>query len=346
MTDLWSQHPAFAKLPYEGRLTHEGNNRPLYLRIETVNTCNNHCIICAYVDQERPKSIMPMEMFEKAVKDYVAIGGGYLSLTPLVGDIFLDRLLLQRLEFLRGIKEVTSIGVTTNAAMAHRFDDNELGQVVCIIDRISISVYGTDREEYETMTKRDTYAQMVEGIRRIITLSQTMVSLEFRLLNKKSRHKLFEWLCKEILPGVDPDKVARKTRINSSITDYGNWGIYNQENNPLPPDADAKWFSDEAIRIENRPQCLWPVFACIVFSNGNVSLCACVNYNDVPDLCMGHIMENSLSEIYNSERAAALWNWEGHCTPEFCKSCTMHIPLDIMKDRPSILTNPYQVVGG
>jgi MoaA/NifB/PqqE/SkfB family radical SAM enzyme len=345
MVDIWGRQAAFAKVPYQGLLTHGEKNRTLYLNIETVNTCNNLCIICAYVDQERPKRTMSMEMFAKAVKDYIDIGGGYLSLTPSVGDIFLDKYLPQRLEFLRGIPEITRIGATTNAAMAHRFDDAELSKMLQVLTRVSISVYGTDVAEYETMTKRPTYSQMLDGMRRIVTLSDSMVQLEFRLLNAKSRHQLFEWVCREVLPDMEPDRIARKVRINGCLTEYTNWGIYNQENNPLPINTNARWAPDRGV-LEDRPQCLWPLFTCLILSNGDISLCACTNYNNDPSLAMGNIMNQSLSEIYNSERAAALWNWKDHGTPEFCKSCTHHIPIDVVKERPSIVTNYYQVVGG
>ena len=118
--DYWAETDIISDLPYESVLRHNGANRPIYLRIETVNTCNNNCIICAYRDQSRAKSIMPMALFQKAVLDYAEMGGGFLSLTPLVGDILLDRYLSERLQFLRTVPEIRSLGVTTNGAMVHR----------------------------------------------------------------------------------------------------------------------------------------------------------------------------------------------------------------------------------
>jgi radical SAM protein with 4Fe4S-binding SPASM domain len=341
MTDFFSQHPAFTKLPYEGRLTHNGKNRSIYLGIETVNTCNNKCIICAYVEQERPKRTLPMELFRKALTDYEEIGGGYVTLTPLVGDIFMDKLLPDRMEFIRTAPGITGVGVTTNGAMAHRFDDAELTQIVRGFSRISLSVYGIEQEENETITRRTTFPQMIDGMRRIITFAEKPISLEFRLLNKRSKHYLFDWLWREVVPDMDEREFARKVRINSAITDYSNWGIYDQKNNPLP--SDAKWYAFEAQ--QSRPQCLVPMFGCMVFSDGSVSFCACDNFNNVPELRLGNIAEHSLAELYNSEQAAALWNWEKHGTPEFCKNCTFHIPVDILKERPSILTDPHQVCG-
>src|SRR5215475_13722152 len=80
------------------------------------------------------------------------MGGGFLSLTPLVGDVLLDRYLSDHLQFLRTVPEIRSLGVTTNGAMMHRFGDAELATILPSFDRLSLSIYGTDASEYATMT--------------------------------------------------------------------------------------------------------------------------------------------------------------------------------------------------
>lgn len=335
-SDFWQNSDVLRSVPYQGILRRNGRNRPIYLRVETVNTCNNDCVICAYGDQSRPKEIMQQATFEKTVRDYVDLGGGFLSFTPLVGDFFLDRHLLDRLKFLETVPEITSLGVTTNAAMAHRFDDVDLRYILSRFAHLSISVYGVDRAEYETMTRKLTYDRMLDGIRRILSFAPVEVSLEFRLLNAKSKDALFDWVKQE----VRPSQGARYT-INSVITDYANWGIYDDANNPLS--GDAKWFASQ--RTERRQQCLIPIFACIVYSSGNVSFCPCDNYDDAKELRIGNILQESLLEMYNSPRAIALWNWDEHGTPEFCKACSFHIGLDLLRSDPDILTNPHKIVG-
>jgi len=338
VVDHWALLPEIAPMAYQDHLTNRGRSRPLYLRIETVNTCNNLCIVCAYRDQERPKAIMPMDVFKKTIEDYAALGGGFLSLTPLVGDALLDRYLVSRLKFLEEVPAIRELGVTTNAAMVHRFDDEELAYVVNRFGRISISIYGVDEDEYRRMTGRTTYNRMKEGIRRIVALSRHKIQFEFRLLNHRTRDQLDNWLRNDVLAGIDwPDRVS----INSAITNYANWGVYDQVNTPLP--GDARWLPSE--RQEHRQQCLIPIFACIVFSNGNVSFCPCDNFNDTPELRLGNVMNSSLSDMYNSPRARQLWDW-AHCgTPEFCKNCSFYIPLTVARNKPTILSDPHQIVG-
>src|SRR4030042_5208084 len=59
---------------------------PGSLAIEPINICNANCIFCAYQYQKRPKQRMADRVFEKAIRDYVELGGGDLYLAVVVGD--------------------------------------------------------------------------------------------------------------------------------------------------------------------------------------------------------------------------------------------------------------------
>ncbi len=85
----WDRHSELQVLSHQKIIDRNGRPRTLYLRLETVNLCNNDCLICAYRNQERAKTHMSMEVFEKTIGDYADMGGGYVSLTPLVGDVLL-----------------------------------------------------------------------------------------------------------------------------------------------------------------------------------------------------------------------------------------------------------------
>ena len=93
---------------------HRGRFRPLAISVETINICNNDCIICPYSAQTRKRRTMAMDLFEKAIRDYQEIGGGPVSLTPLVGEAFLDKHLLRRLRFMKQAPSITKVSVTTN----------------------------------------------------------------------------------------------------------------------------------------------------------------------------------------------------------------------------------------
>jgi hypothetical protein len=73
------------------------------------------------------------------------------------------------------------------------------------------------------MTRKKTYSRMIEGVRRILSFAPIPISLEFRLLNAKSKETLYDW----VREAVRPSTTARYF-INSATTDYANWGIYDQ----------------------------------------------------------------------------------------------------------------------
>jgi hypothetical protein len=90
-------------------------------------------------------------------------------------------------------------------------------------------------------------------------------------------------------------------------------GIYDSANSPLSGDANGL-----RQRLERRQQCLIPLFACLVYSNGNVSFCPCDNYDDAKDLRLGNIEGDSLSDLYNSSAVPALFGI-GIAPPSFAR---------------------------
>ena len=303
--------------------------RPLLLQLETVNTCNNLCVICAYEFQDRPKSVMTLRIFEKVLQDYSELGGGYLSLTPVTGDILMDKHLLARLEMIKRYPAITEIGVTTNAAMLDRFSDDEVATIVNSMARIQISVYGIDEEEYVAMTKKNTYDRAVRGIQRILAVRTKNVDLAFRLLKQHSRQDINDWIA---------NVIGRKEHVavNSFMTGgYANFSTMDT-NGPLP--FGATWGDARS----NKDQCLIPLLAAQVSSNGDVGFCPAVG--GLEGLRLGNIGHTSLAEIYNSPTTRALWDWSSD-VPKACKTCTFHQPLSTVRNDPSILDNPYSVFG-
>src|SRR5688572_31830565 len=48
---------------------------PRGLHVEGTNTCNAECVFCAYPQMERRKLVMSQELFERVVREYLAMGG-------------------------------------------------------------------------------------------------------------------------------------------------------------------------------------------------------------------------------------------------------------------------------
>ena len=340
----WDIHPELRNLSKAGLLDPAGKMRTLYLRIETVNVCNNNCIICAYGDQTRPKQRMSWELFRKVLADYKEMGGGYVSLTPLVGDVFMDPELQERLAYMRECEFVTGIGFTTNAVMSNRLSDEKLRAIIGSLKHLSISIYGIDAEEYEAMTRKKTYRESIEAIRRILAVATFPVILSFRNLKKHSEKEVLDWLKSELgvaREEIGEEKGRHKVYVNSFMYVYCNWGIYSNEKRPLPFDASWEAFQPQKVR----PQCLIPILAFMVYSSGSVSFCNCDNFDDAEELRLGNANTDSLSNIYNNAKTKSLWNWAKHGVPAFCQNCSHHIPMELLRRDPAILANPHLIAG-
>lgn len=308
--------------------------RPIMLTVETVNICNNDCIICAYSSQTRAKKTMSLDLFRKIIQDYSDMGGGPLSLTPVVGDAFLDKHLARRIEIVREFPNISSISIVTNAVMTNLREERDLPYILANLNQIYISIYGADEEEYELMTQKKTYGKMIEGIRRILDSTDAVVLLGFRLLKDRSQDALGEWVA----------NVKQGTRYRNEITygsvrDYANWSVMDTSK-ALP--FGARWMSTP----NNQRQCAIPLFACQVLVNGSVSFCSCPNFDDDKQLSLGNVADKSLLDILNGERSESLWNWAEEGVPNFCRTCSFHAPIDVMPDLEFIYGDPVRQIGG
>ena len=307
--------------------------RPLALIVETINICNNDCIICPYSLQRRSRQTMSLALFTKVIRDYAAVGGGNLGLTPMTGEIFLDKFLQKRLDVIKSEPSINSVSAITNGSMVHRYSEAQLAQILAAFDRLSISIYGLDAEEYELMTRKNQYDRMVEGMIRLLALGGTnKVLLAIRHLKPRTPEQVQSWLAQiAVRAGV-------KGIQHSSTRHYANWSILDTSK-PLP--YDAEWMP---LR-ENHRQCAMPLVSAQVLSDGTVSFCACMDFDGNSDLVLGNIRDVTLAELLDTEKVWKLWNWAAKGVPNFCKTCTAHRPIESLLRMPSVFTEPLAAFG-
>ncbi len=314
---------------YSQYLFHKNKSRTVMLSIETVNICNNDCIICAYGSMSRNKSVMKMDLFEKILHDYSDIGGGVFTLTPMVGDVFMDDLLLERYKVLENYPLIGQPSFTTNAIMSKKFKDDDLRFILKNTKAVQISVYGMDDEEYLLMTKRNEFNSLIANIQRLLNLVDDVskIKLGFRSLKKFNSKDYSDWIIKHF--GTD---------IPFAYTNsYSNWGIFDT-NKKLP--FAATWTSNETKKM----QCLLPMVSCQIFSDGEVSFCPCDDFDNNEELHIGSIANENLLEIYNTEKVKNLWNFENH-VPEYCQSCSFYIPIDALQENEFLFEYPQKFFG-
>lgn len=302
-------------------------SRPACVIVETVNSCNFNCIFCAKRSLRREKTIMPMDLFKKIVQEYNNIGGGVLSLTPMIGDVFLDPLLLDRIQFVTDNFDNIHLSVTTNGVMSDKYNDAELDFILNAFHKVYISVYGLCENEFGRITDSNDYTRCFSSLQRIVKLIEpSKIAFGFRLIYRREEAEIKKWI---------------ENSFNTNIS-FGYTFEYNKWPNATLPEklpGDALW----AKRKNGSAPCLVPLIAMQIFANGNVSLCACADFNSSPELKLGSVLDTSLESIINQDKVLNYFSSYLEI-PEICRKCSFYYPIPEVQ--PGYVDNPLSFIGG
>ncbi|NJN59531.1 MAG: radical SAM protein [Leptolyngbyaceae cyanobacterium SL_5_9] len=315
-------------------LPHHPKLKPLFLICETVNVCNSACVFCPYTQQTRSKGTMTMHLFEKIVQDYISMGGGTLSLTPMVGDVLLDKKLIDRLDILEQHRSSILPSITTNLFALERLSDDQVRRLIKVMCKVHLSCYGLSAEEGFKITKTRQYDKFVRNLRRFGELWQEVKSpcrlaIGFRLLQSPAKKEIEDFIHQNL--GV---------MVPYGFTyNYANWG--NSLSGELP--GDAEWLPVS----ENREACLLPLFGMQVYWDGRVSACACCDYDASEELYLGNVSRENLVTLFNSRLNQRIWTQqESGNLPNICRNCTFHQPINSIHVQHPLKTDPTEFLGG
>jgi radical SAM protein with 4Fe4S-binding SPASM domain len=314
--------------------TPAGEFRPVGLICETVNICNSDCIFCPYSLQTRKFGTMTPELFEEVCRQYASMGGGPMSLTPVVGDVLLDKQLPNRIITLQKFWPTIQPSVTTNLYALDRFSDEVVSELLETLVRVHVSVYGLNEEENSAITQRSNFKKFAPNAQRLAELwergsRRCSVWVSFRNLHEHPTELLRQYVV---------DSFGRDW-FSGATTRYSNWG--GRMTRPLP--GDAQWV---AYR-ENQKTCLLLAVDLQVYWDGRVSACACCDYDAGKDLALGNVQEQSLAEIYNSAANRQIWaDQESGKMQSICKHCTFHQPLVQLTERVPVGQGWFDFNGG
>jgi sulfatase maturation enzyme AslB (radical SAM superfamily) len=288
---------------------------PWILGIEGTNICNAKCIFCAYTQMERPKKIMPMQDFKDIIVQYVAIGGQYVSLTPIVGDPFMDNNIFERLDFLYTLPEIRRISFYTNGILMKP----QISQRLLDYDRkltIHISIGGFDRETYTSIMGIDMFDVVRYNIEALIEQklnSGSSIDVLIALRCPPSKwtgelwKKLQAWEREEIL------------KIHS-INTFDSWA------GKVKEECLKKVGLVPIKKPYKRGACEMLYFKPIVLANGEVNACYC---RDVEaELIIGDLKKSTLSDILAGRDIEELIERHEYGDfPDVCKRCTKYISI-------------------
>ncbi|MBW4694000.1 MAG: radical SAM protein [Lyngbya sp. HA4199-MV5] len=288
---------------------------PQNLHLEGTNICNAKCVFCAYPQMERAKETMPMEQFRRIVDEYVAMGGKYVSLTPIVGDPFVDRDLFQRLDDLYQRPQIEGFDFYTNGILMKRQLSEKLLRYGDKL-HIQVSWGGFDRQTYHAIMGVDYFDLVRRNIEAFIEAkrkagSSMRFSLALRCPPSNWVGDFWEQCQHYIQEGLlDLQKVVM----------FDSWA------GKVDGEALKNVGLEAVLPPYKRGACELLFRKPVVLANGKVNACAC---RDVEaELIIGDLNESSLAEIWTGHAIDELIDrHERGDFPDVCKRCTWYTSI-------------------
>lgn len=301
--------------------------RPFVLNIETTSVCNAKCCFCPYTTMSREREQMTMDLFEKIVSEYDAMGGGALLLTPIVGEFFLDKKCLERIEVVRRYKNIGMISVTSNGIALDKLGDSDREYFLRNANFLQVSLGGLSRDEYFEMYKVDRFDRVLTNIIEFAK-ARNRVNPSFPLRLAMRVNRPLEALMKEPLILQLQDLGWEISGDNT----FANWGGQIVDSD-LPNGA----------VLRRNPHYSKKVNPCFVFylglyvsSSGLVTACGCMDSEIV--LEVGDCRKQTLSEIWQNETWKHLRDSFGtEDIPDICKKCSLYEDGEVYSTREAAL---------
>lgn len=293
--------------------------RPFELHLELTNLCNAKCVFCPYQFQTRPIEFMSDRIFEKAVSDLVAIGGGSAGLTPIVGDALIDPHFVERVKHLRSMPSIDRIWVITNGIL---LDQHGIEKILNSgLTSITISTAGFDEEMYQRVYRSNSYQRMKNNVMELLKRNACRsepLPVTLALRPDRPLHEVMR----------DPDFqpiLARNPELDFTWSYTSAGGRITRE--ALPEQMKLRVVTSRkeiCVNLYNGP---------IVLPGGMVMACSCVAAMDaIADLEIGNIMESSLLEIWRSHRMQQLRAAFGtNSLNKTCAGCDMYRNLELYR---------------
>ncbi|MFX0186746.1 MAG: radical SAM protein [Candidatus Hodarchaeota archaeon] len=267
-----------------------------HIYIETTNICNLGCKFCAYSKASTKKTAMSNKKFFEIVNNATEAGYDTFGLTPIVGEVFVDKNFIQKLNFLENHKKVKNYHFFTNFTLGNK----EIVDALLKFKKLKelfISLYGHDKESFMKFTggSESVYNNLIENLEYLSNQLKNK-SLDFELGFGLRTYRSFNSLdeCTSKLCQILKDILNNTRRSHLNITKlYYNWGGYITQDDV------------EGLEITiNKPTKYYKCGLCslILYKNqiladGRINACACRDVDATLEI--GDLNTQRFEEIYS-----------------------------------------------
>lgn len=267
---------------------------------------------------KRKREYLDMALFKKAVDEFVAIEGTEIDFNATIGEPLLDPHLLERASYVKQFPQFKSLGFVTNLQWLHKFDMDEFFKSG--ISWLGISTVLLGRQKYFEFFGVDRYGQALENLLRLIQENKKRGNKIVLLFTIKPMGESISDVLnypdfKMISSLVDFNLVKAVKNQSFYVDDWG--GIVK-----LPPYLERRPLYPRMFR-----PCRFLYTGLILFSNGNIGVCPCRDFEANSSLILGNTKGTTLKEAWKGEKPARLrFNWRRiNIIPNICKRCSQYV---------------------
>jgi sulfatase maturation enzyme AslB (radical SAM superfamily) len=288
------------------------------LFIETSSLCNLKCRFCAYEKKHSPKVSMKDDFFADCVGQALDMGYRQFELTPCTGDVFMDRHIFRKLEFLENNPGVQGYQFFTNFSIPKHADIERL-VALKKLKHLAVSIYGHDRASFIAITQSTgkVYDRLISNLDLLFkNLGRKTFDLEFgfhtaRAAPPAAGSEIMQRLARFERAGIP----VRRSRV------YNNWGgmISNEDVKGLGIDitgTDAMYKNGACSLLFTTVQ---------VMANGIVNGCGCRDVDAT--LRIGDLKVAPLRYIISARNATYMGLIEEQQRGDFrpiCRGCDFY----------------------
>jgi sulfatase maturation enzyme AslB (radical SAM superfamily) len=287
--------------------------------IETSSACNLKCRFCAYTKKSTPTVSMAYERFVHVVEQALELGYRRFELTPCTGDVFMDRTVWRKLEFLEKHRQVHSYEFFTNFTIP-KAEAVERLAALRKLRHLTVSIYGHDPESFAKIAggTEKLYVRLLANLEALLAImprASFELALALRTTRKRERRAK-----SELLTLVERFRAAgHEIWIAPGV--YNNWGGYISQKDVEGLDmyihsTESTYKYGACEKLFNSVQ---------VTASGIVNACACRDVDAT--LQIGDVTKTPLADIVSPENPEYMKIIEEQQRGEFrqiCRSCDFY----------------------
>lgn len=274
--------------------------------IEITNICNLSCDFCPKTS--RKNEFMNVERFDKVINKIK--GHTEHVYFHLMGEPFLNPNLEKFLEISR--ENNIKVNITTNGTLINKVKDIIINGLE--VRQINISLHSFEANQ-EGIDFKEYIDNIIKFIKEVTEKTETICTL--RLWNLDTKYTAKNNMNIDIFKLLERE-FELQCELKESLKEKNSYKL--KQNVYLSMGEKFKWPSNEEEEMNERAFCYGLRDHIGILVDGTVVPCCLDSNGNIP---LGNILENSLEEILNCERARSIYDGfsQRKAVEELCRKC-------------------------